>query len=539
MRISNLIVAASAAGLVAALPKREMKKRDSGFKWVGTSESGAEFGSALPGTLGTDYTWPDTSKIEILRNKGMNIFRIPFLMERLTPDGLTGSFASTYLSDLKSTVEYVTNSGAYAVLDPHNYGRFDGSIITSTSDFKTWWTNVATEFASNDKVIFDTNNEYHDMEQSLVLDLNQAAINGIRAAGATTQYIFVEGNAYTGAWDWTTNNDDLSTLTDTEDKIIYEMHQYLDSDSSGTSETCVSSTIGKERLEEATAWLKSNSKLGVIGEFAGGVNSVCEEAVEGMLEYMSENSDVWVGASWWSAGPWWGTYMYSLEPTDGPAYSTYLPILEKYFPSGDASSSSSASVSVAAATSSATSAATSAVSTTAAAAITTTPVVQVHEATSSAQSSASSSTSALKSKSVGPCKLSGATSSIVSSAAVATSPAVAATSPAAAATTPAAVPTTPVFATTAVSVPTTVAVAATTSAAVAPSKVSTFVSSAVASSSGVVGVSDPQGASATNSAGLVKQYYQCGGENWTGPTVCESPYKCVVQNDFYYQCVSE
>lgn len=69
---------------------------------VGTSESGAEFGSALPGTLGTDYTWPETSKIQVLRNKGMNIFRIPFLMERLTPDGLTGSFASTYLSDLKS-----------------------------------------------------------------------------------------------------------------------------------------------------------------------------------------------------------------------------------------------------------------------------------------------------------------------------------------------------------------------------------------------------------------------------------------------------
>ncbi|RAL03529.1 putative extracellular endoglucanase/cellulase [Aspergillus ibericus CBS 121593] len=543
MRISNLIVAASAAGLVAALPKREMKKRDSGFKWVGTSESGAEFGSALPGTLGTDYTWPDTSKIEILRNKGMNIFRIPFLMERLTPNGITGSFASTYLSDLKSTVEYVTNSGAYAVLDPHNYGRFDGSIITSTSDFQTWWKNVATEFASNDKVIFDTNNEYHDMEQSLVLDLNQAAINGIRAAGATTQYIFVEGNAYTGAWDWTTYNDDLSTLTDTEDKIIYEMHQYLDSDSSGTSETCVSSTIGQERLEKATAWLKSNNKQGIIGEFAGGVNSVCEEAVEGMLEYMSENSDVWVGASWWSAGPWWGTYMYSLEPTDGTAYSTYLPILEKYFPSGDASSSSSASVSVAAATSSATSAATSAVSTTAAAAITTTPAVQVHEATSSAQSSAtsvSSSTSARKSKSVGPCKLSGATSSAASSAADATTSAVAATTPAAVPTT-AVVSTSSVVVATTVAAPTTVAIAATTPA-VAPSKVSTFVSSAssaVASSSGVVGVSDPQGAEATNSAGLVKQYYQCGGINWTGPTVCASPYKCVVQNDWYYQCVAE
>ncbi|PWY69941.1 endoglucanase A [Aspergillus eucalypticola CBS 122712] len=528
MRISNLIVAASAATMVSALPSRQMKKRDSGFKWVGTSESGAEFGSALPGTLGTDYTWPETSKIQVLRNKGMNIFRIPFLMERLTPDGLTGSFASTYLSDLKSTVEFVTNSGAYAVLDPHNYGRFDGSIIESTSNFKTWWKNVATEFADNDKVIFDTNNEYHDMEQSLVLDLNQAAINGIRAAGATTQYIFVEGNAYTGAWDWTTYNDDLSGLTDSEDKIIYEMHQYLDSDSSGTSETCVSSTIGKERLEKATEWLKTNNKQGIIGEFAGGVNSVCEEAVEGMLAYMSENSDVWVGASWWSAGPWWGTYMYSLEPTDGAAYSTYLPILEKYFPSGDASSSSSASASVAAAT--------SAVSTTTTAAFeqTTTPAIEVEIASSSSSSSAVAASqttlSKVKSKSKSPCKLSSATSSAVSGAAAVTTPAAAATTPVVVATTPAAAPTSSgvAFVTTSVYVPTTTAAA--------PSQVS---SSAAASSSGVVGVSDPQGPAATNSAGEVNEYYQCGGINWTGPTVCASPYTCKVQNDYYYQCVAE
>ncbi|KAL7650924.1 hypothetical protein ACMYSQ_010682 [Aspergillus niger] len=451
----------------------------------------------------------------------MNIFRIPFLMERLTPDGLTSSFASTYLSDLKSTVEFVTNSGAYAVLDPHNYGRFDGSIITSTSDFKTWWKNVATEFADNDKVIFDTNNEYHDMEQSLVLDLNQAAINGIRAAGATTQYIFVEGNAYTGAWDWTTYNDNLSGLTDSEDKIIYEMHQYLDSDSSGTSETCVSSTIGQERLEKATEWLKTNNKQGIVGEFAGGVNSVCEEAVEGMLAYMSENSDVWVGASWWSAGPWWGTYMYSLEPTDGTAYSTYLPILEKYFPSGDASASSSASVSAAAATSTAS-------TTTAAFEQTTTPATQVEIASSSSSSSASAASqttlSKVKSKSKSPCKLSSATSSAVPSAVAATTPVVVATTPAVAPTSSSVA-----FVTTSVYVPT-------TTAAVAPSQVS---SSAAASSSGVVGVSDPQGPSATNSAGEVNQYYQCGGINWTGPTVCASPYTCKVQNDYYYQCVAE
>lgn len=73
------------------------------------------------------------------------------------------------------------------------------------------------------------------------------------------------------------------------------MHQYLDSDGSGTSGTCVSSTIGSERLADATDWLRSNGKKGLIGEFAGGVNDVCEAAVKDMLAFLDDNSDVWEG----------------------------------------------------------------------------------------------------------------------------------------------------------------------------------------------------------------------------------------------------
>lgn len=51
------------------------------------------------------------------------------------------------------------------------------------------------------------------------------------------------------------------------------MHQYLDSDGSGTSPTCVSSTIGKERLAAATEWLKSTGLKGFLGEIGAGSNS--------------------------------------------------------------------------------------------------------------------------------------------------------------------------------------------------------------------------------------------------------------------------
>lgn len=109
------------------------------------------------------------------------------------------------------------------------------------------------------------------------------------------------------------------------------MHQYLDSDGSGTSATCVSSTIGSERLAAATAWLKSSGKKGIIGEFAGGANSVCEAAVKDMLAYMVTNKDVWMGALWWGGGPWWGSYIFSMEPPSGVAYTTMLPIIAAYF----------------------------------------------------------------------------------------------------------------------------------------------------------------------------------------------------------------
>jgi len=76
------------------------------------------------------------------------------------------------------------------------------------------------------------------------------------------------------------------------------MHQYLDSDGSGTNAACVSSAIGAERVADATAWLKANGKKGILGEFAGGANVVCESAVTGMLDALVADNEVWMGAMW-------------------------------------------------------------------------------------------------------------------------------------------------------------------------------------------------------------------------------------------------
>ncbi|GAB7357671.1 hypothetical protein MBLNU459_g0162t1 [Dothideomycetes sp. NU459] len=347
MRFSTLLVAAGTASVAFSSPiartgkspKKYTNSSSSKLEFFGVNESGPEFGTGnIPGVFNTDYIWPTLSTYDTFIADGMNTFRVNILMERLIPTTMTGTLDAAYLGNLTEQVNYITGKGAYAIITPHNYGRYYSNIITSTSDFEAFWKTVATEYKNNSLVIFDTNNEYHDMAGSLVAELNQAAINGIRAAGATTQYITVEGNAWTGAWTWTTatgtdgktNADTMGNLTDSADKLIYQMHQYLDSDGSGTSETCVDATIGSTRLAAATAWLRSNGKKGLIGEYAGAVNDVCESAVKDMLSYIDDNSDVWTGALWWAAGPWWGTYIFSVEPTAGPAYSTYVPLITAY-----------------------------------------------------------------------------------------------------------------------------------------------------------------------------------------------------------------
>ncbi|KAF1833352.1 glycoside hydrolase [Decorospora gaudefroyi] len=367
MLFNNLLAAAALASTAFAVPSERRQNSDRKMKWFGINESGAEFGEKnFTGVYGREYIWYDFNTIDQFMAEGMNMFRLNFreyslslstltssptpplpptvqklenlltnsiVMERLTPGSLTAPLDPLYMGNLTEQINYITSKGAYAMIQPHNYGRFLGNIITDTAGFKTWWTKVAAPFKDNELVVFDTNNEYHTMPQQLVFDLNQAAIDGIRAAGATKQYITPEGNSWSGAWTWISSGNaaSLINLRDPQDKLIFQMHQYLDSDGSGTSPNCVSGTVLSERLMAATRWLKQNRKQAVLGEFASGVNAQCIAALKDGLAYMGQNSDVWLGSIWWAAGPWWGDYMYSMEPPNGPAWTGILPVIKGYF----------------------------------------------------------------------------------------------------------------------------------------------------------------------------------------------------------------
>ena len=310
--------------------------------FTGVNLAGAEFGeSSLPGTYNVDYIYPNQTEVDYYRSKGMNIIRLCFRWERLQ-QATNASLNTTELSRLNTFVSTTTAKGVFVILDPHNYARYYntnliGSARAPISAFSNFWWRVASIYQTNDHVIFGLVNEPHDMATETWRDAAQAAINAIRLAGATN-LILVPGNAWTGAHSWlqnwygTPNGTVMINISDPANNFAYEVHQYLDSDSSGTSSTCVSPTIGAERLANFTAWCRANGVRGFLGEFGGSANSGCLVAVSNMLNYIQANTDVWMGWTWWAGGPWWGEYMFTLEPIGGTTDRAQMNVLEPFIP---------------------------------------------------------------------------------------------------------------------------------------------------------------------------------------------------------------
>jgi endoglucanase len=329
-------------GLLAFLPAR------ANMAWGGVNLAGAEFGSAVPGTPNVDFVWPSNAEIDYFHDKGMNALRVPFKWERMQP-AMNGPLAGTYLSALDALVAHAASKGMTIILDPHNYARYGGNVVGTAglpnAAFADFWTRLATHFAGNESVIFGLMNEPNSMPTEQWAAAANAAIASIRAAGSQ-QLILVPGNAWTGAHSWsqnwygTPNATAMLAIVDSSNHFAFELHQYFDSDHSGTSATCMTTPgTGANELQDVTSWLRTHGYKGFLGEFAGADNSACQAAIISAMEYLKGNADVWLGWTWWAAGPWWGSYMYTLEPTNGfstdaPQMNWLLPYMPPLFANG-------------------------------------------------------------------------------------------------------------------------------------------------------------------------------------------------------------
>ncbi|MES2459761.1 MAG: glycoside hydrolase family 5 protein [Armatimonadota bacterium] len=306
--------------------------------YTGTNISGGEFGHPKLGVApvyGKKFIYPTEKEYRYFASKGMNIFRIPFNWEILQPD-LQKELVPAELERLKDAVEAGTGRGLVVILDPHNYARHYGRVIggpdVSAAAFADFWGRLAGTFKGNPRVWFGLMNEPNKMPTEQWLEAANAAVAAIRKTGAK-QRILVPGNSWSGAHSWIkAGNDLLLQIRDPANNYAFEAHQYLDSDSSGTHAEVVRSTIGSERLRSFVAWCRKNRQQAFLGEFGVPPTETGRVALQDMLRSMERDRDVWLGYTWWSAGAWWGDYMFSISPkgaVEKPQIGYLQPHLQK------------------------------------------------------------------------------------------------------------------------------------------------------------------------------------------------------------------
>ncbi|KAJ3032916.1 hypothetical protein HK097_005033, partial [Rhizophlyctis rosea] len=307
------------------------------LQYFGVNEAGMEFGETkLPGLYGKDFIDPDVKTIPYWRDQGLNIFRYSFKWERAQPEA-GGPLNETYIGYMDKFIETATsaeNGHIKVLLDPHNYARYYGKVIGVDESIGTlvgFWVQLALRYKDNEHVFFDLMNEPHTMDAQIWWTAAQASIDAIRAVGAKN-LVLVPGISWTGAHSWisSTNAQYAANFRDDGNNFAFDMHQYLDSDYSGTSEIC--SKTPAQALTSTTDWLREHNMKAFLGEFAASTDASCEGAIEAAGRYLNDNNDVWLGAAWWAAGPWWGNYMYSAEPVKGTQTQPQMYIWQAFFP---------------------------------------------------------------------------------------------------------------------------------------------------------------------------------------------------------------
>jgi endoglucanase len=320
----RLLLCALPALICGAAPAKTLR---------GVNLAGAAFSAnKLPGVYGYDFIYPNDQEIAYYTQHGMNVFRLSLLWERLQPT-LGGPLDPAELGRLKTFIASAESHGASVVIDVHNYGMYHGTLIgqpgVSGADFADLWVRLGHNFGNDSHVLFGLMNEPKQPDAAAWASIVQQTINAIRAAGARN-LILVPGIGWDSAQGFPARNGPtLGQVTDPDDNLRFEVHEYFDPDGSGTSDQCVSPEAAIARLAPFTDWLHARHLLGFLGEFGVSRRPECLAVLKRVTAYLTANEDVWSGWTYWAGGPVWGDYMYTLEPENG-AERPQMKVLDQY-----------------------------------------------------------------------------------------------------------------------------------------------------------------------------------------------------------------
>ncbi|KAJ3785012.1 glycoside hydrolase superfamily [Lentinula aff. detonsa] len=292
----------------------------------GVNTAGYDFSVYTDGSFSGTGTTPPSSQYAHFANQGANVFRIPFAWQLMTPT-VGGTIDSTFFAEYDATVQAALASGddVYVILDLHNYARWNGAVVgqggPTNAEFASLWSQLAAKYADNERIIFGLMNEPHDLSSlSDWADSVQAAVTAIREAGATSQYMLLPGSSYSSAGTLPTEAGpyllDVTDPSGGTDKLLFDVHKYLDSDGSGTSTECVTDNV--DILTTLVTWLQTNNRQAFLSETGGGNTASCESYLKSELAYVKSNSGYIVGFTAWAAGAFDTTYALTITPnSDG------------------------------------------------------------------------------------------------------------------------------------------------------------------------------------------------------------------------------
>ena len=231
--------------------------------WRGVTVAGGEFGGPGPlssptsfsnannGVYDTNYHFDQAATFTYLASRGIPVVRIPFRWEVVQPVPFQ-PLDAVEVARVRAAAQRASAAGIGVLLDVHNYGaywldqsgqgvrRALGSPELPTSALADLWGRLAASFTAEPGVLgYWLMNEpiglpgATERTQATVWEqASQAAVTAIRAHDTHTT-ILVGGYGWSGADGWSVRHPH-AWITDPNDSLRYEAHEYFDEDGSGS-----------------------------------------------------------------------------------------------------------------------------------------------------------------------------------------------------------------------------------------------------------------------------------------------------------------
>ncbi|WP_133127268.1 glycoside hydrolase family 5 protein [Legionella nagasakiensis] len=355
-------------------PNPDLSQVKNGKYWdfIGINLSGLEFGKSIDpfvipnlSTEDVDTVNSDLRAINAFIEHGINTVRVPVRWGylQLQGPGKGDIYTDYYNYYVRPLLQTLTRAKIHTIVDLHSYMRYsqfgkqyagcgmdgpcpDGTLITNSKAYEDIWKKLYTLIKQDPAIdqqyiLIDLVNEPVGVPDDKVFTIQANLIKMLRQQGFEG-YILIEGNAWSGLHSWTTEqwqgtdghvytNASLFTRENFNkagiydlSKIVINVHQYLDSNFSGTQDNCQQdlSTVGPSgfNLMAFVDYLQQNQFKAMVTEFGTGRNSdSCAPALIAFINYLKDNSAKdkdagFLGWTIWSAGHGWGNYNLRVTP---------------------------------------------------------------------------------------------------------------------------------------------------------------------------------------------------------------------------------